>query len=233
MATVGEGTHMNGQVPRKTSALINLGGPVIAALLWWINHAPHSDNACKSPFASPYERALALDLYGDKAGAIAAYSVHLNDHSDDRRALSGRGIAYLSLRQADPAIADLTAVLRLQPDDYAAASWRGDAYLAKGDYDDAIADYTRSMDRPPEALPGPFYSRGLAYLHAGRYALAQADFVKEIALHPGGPGNEYAAKGRECAAQGSHEGACGSLPLDPNPAATHLLERGAREWSGC
>jgi tetratricopeptide (TPR) repeat protein len=217
---------------RKRSPLIYLGGPAIALLLWYFNPVEYFDNACTSPFAKPLDHAEALDLYGDKAGAVAAYSTYLRDHPDDTEALEKRGNAYLKLGEADLAIADLTAVLQRRPDDFPAYISRGDAYLLKRDYNDAIADYNRFMDRPGVDLTMSklFYPRGLAYLGAGRYELAQADFKKDVAQ---APNDTFAAKGRDCAAQHSNVGECGSLPIDPNPMLTRIMDNAEQTLSDC
>ena len=222
---------MSEVLPRRRSPLIYLGGPVIALVMWWLNPILFNSNACKS--SNPHDRAIALDLNGDKAGAVDAYTEYLRDHPDDVQALFSRGVADLRLNRTDAAIADFTAVLQRRPGDYAAYDWRGDAHLLRRDYDDAISDYTRSMARPPEALPGPFYSRGLAYLGAGRFDLAQADFIAALKISGDGPGKVYLEKGRDCAARQSQDGACATLPLDPNPLATHLFDVGGQTLSGC
>jgi tetratricopeptide (TPR) repeat protein len=225
---------MNAQISVKTkrSVPMLLLGPLIIALLSSFNPVAFFSNACVSPFASAYDRAVALDSYGDKTGAIAAYSEHLRDHPDDVDALFSRGIAYVRLRQPDLAIADLAEVLRRRPHEFGAARWRGDAYLLKHDYAAAVADYTRTMEQPgvDPTLFYPFYPRGLAALGAGRYELAQADFAKEIA---GNAANTYAAKGRDCAARESRDGECSTLPLDPNPDMTRIIGMGIRTTSDC
>ena len=92
---------------------------------------------------------------------------------------------------------------------------------------------TAALDRPPEALAGPCYSRGQTYLSGGNYELAQPEFAKERTLHPGDPGNKYTAMGRDCAARRSHDGECSSVPMDPNPVATHLIDAGLRQAANC
>ena len=75
---------MNAQISVKTkrSVPMLLLGPLIIALLSSFNPVAFFSNACVSPFASAYDRAVALDSYGDKTGAIAAYSEHLRDQPD-------------------------------------------------------------------------------------------------------------------------------------------------------
>jgi tetratricopeptide (TPR) repeat protein len=216
---------------RKHGPLIYLGGPLIALLMWYFNPVAYFDNACTSPFARPLDHAQALDLYGDKAGAVAAYSAYLRDHPDDVETLQKRGEAYLKLGEADLAIADLTVVLQQRPGDFSAYISRGDAYLLKRDYAAAIADYNRFMNRPDADLTASrlFYPRGLAYLGAGRYDLALADFDK-IAQ---GSDSAVAAKGRDCAAQHANVGECGSLPIDPNPWLTRIMDGAERTLSDC
>lgn len=217
---------------RERGPLFYLGVPAIVALIWVFNPIAYFDNACTSPFAKPLDHAEALDLYGDKAGAVAVYSAYLRDHPDDIAVVQKRGDAYLKLGEADLAIADFTAVLQRRPDDAAVYASRGDAYLLKRDYDSAIADYNRFMERPDADLTESslFYPRGLAYLDAGRFNLARADFERVVAQNTK---NEFAAKGSACAARQSNEGECGSLPIDPNPWLTMIMDSALRTMSDC
>jgi hypothetical protein len=60
-------------------------------------HLPWSGDSCTSWLASYFDRATSLDLYGDKAGAVAAYSEDLKRNPDHAEALQGRGKAYAAL----------------------------------------------------------------------------------------------------------------------------------------
>src|SRR5580700_7235352 len=119
---------MSGPEQGSNYKLVYVAVTLISALLWWLNPFAFLSNACKSPFASPLERAVALDLTGDKAGAVASYSTYLRDNPADIQAVFSRGIDYVQLRQPDAAIADLTNVLQQKPQEYGARAWRGDAY---------------------------------------------------------------------------------------------------------
>jgi tetratricopeptide (TPR) repeat protein len=224
---------MSGPEQGSNYKLVYVAVMLTAALLWWLNPFAFLSNACKSPFASPRERAVALDLTGDKAGAVASYSTYLRDNPADIQAVFSRGIDYVQLRQPDAAIADLTNVLQQEPQEYGARAWRGDAYLLQGNYDSAIDDYTQWIEHTSEPSTAILYSRGLAYLKVGRFDAAKADFLQALALRPGLSENEYLERARDCATLNSHDGDCGSLPLDPYPTLTHLIDLGARQLSGC
>jgi tetratricopeptide (TPR) repeat protein len=224
---------MSQSAPGKNYKLVYVATMLIAALLWWFNPFTFLSNACKSPFASPLERATALDLTGDKAGAVASYSTYLRDNPNDIRAVFSRGIDYVQLRQPDAAIADLTVVLQHEPQEYGARAWRGDAYLLQGNYDSAIGDYTQWIEHTSGPSTTILYSRGLAYLKDGRFEAAKADFLQALTLRQGTSGNEYLERARDCATLGSRDGECGALPLDPFPMLTHLIDLGAQQMAGC
>lgn len=215
----------------RRSPLMLLGGPIVAFAVWWISPILFNRNACRS--SDPHERAIALDLYGDKADAVGAYSEYLRGHPGDADAVMSRGMAYMSLGRRNDAIADFSAVLRQRPGDYGAFRWRGDAYLLNADYSDAVADYTRALDRPVGTPSGTYYARGLAYLHAGQFGPAAGDFERALALVPDGPGKDYLEKARTCALFHIGDGDCAALPLDTNPLAIHLIEVSGRGLSGC
>lgn len=240
-------------------------GLVIANVVFFaLRPLIHESNPCKS--ANPYDRALALDAYGDKQAAVAAYTEDLKARPRHIEALKYRGYDYAALGQLDAAVADLSLALELQPRDWdlmdhradvyaklgqfdramadltravqtapnAWSTWyaRGTASMAHGDLDAAIADYTRSLAAGEhDHVDLASYPRGIAYLRAGKFDLAEADFTAYATAHAGA--NE-AVKGRECAAQKSNTGDC-AIPYPPpsNPMADQLLDAAGRSLSGC
>jgi hypothetical protein len=72
--------------------------------------------------------------------------------------------------------------------------------------------------------------RGLVYLNAGRYEESQADFAKEIAQDSD---DNFAVIGRDRAAAHSNSADCTSLPVDPHPGATYLVDVAGQLFSDC
>lgn len=249
---------------RKRTISIVLGLVVANAVVFAIRPLTFESNPCKS--ATPYDRAVALDLYGDRAAAVAAYTEDLKARPQHIEALKYRGYDYTKLDQFDAAAADLTLALELQPRDWdlmihradvylrlgqfdrgmadlsraveiAPGAWstwyeRGNAYMAHGDLDAAIDDYTHSLAAgEQDHVDFAYYPRGIAYLRAGKFDLAQADFTAYAAAHAGA---SEAARGRDCAAQGSKTGNCAiSYPTPSNPMTDQLLDAAGRSLSGC
>jgi tetratricopeptide (TPR) repeat protein len=201
---------------------------------------------CTSWLASYFDRGTALDLYGDKAGAAAAYSEDLKRNPDHVEALQNRGKAYAALRQYDLAIDDFGKSIQLQPKSWAAFGDRARVYLELGKFDAAIEDFTRAVQLFPDWLT--WEARGDAYLAQGDYDAAVADYTSSIKLDPVPPGSAlfprgvaylragrfdlarddfttYAAacpdctdraEARDCAEQGSNIGKC-AIPY-PKPS---------------
>ena len=247
---------------RTVTAILGL---VLANVVFFtIRPLTHESNPCKS--ANAYDRGVALDLYGDRAAAIAAYTEDLKDRPRHAEALKNRGYDYAELGQLDAAVADLTLALELQPHDWnimihranvylklgqfdpamadltravqtapdAWSTWyaRGNASMAHGDLDAAIADYTRSLASGAQNhVDLASYPRGIAYLRAGKFDLAEADFTTYAAAHAGATD---AARGRDCAAQKSNTGDCAiPYPAPANPLTDQLLDAAGRSLSGC
>lgn len=135
-------------------------------------------NPCKS--ANAYDRGIALDLYGDRAGAIAAYTEDLKARPEHVEALKNRGYDYAELGQLDAAAADLTLALQLQPHDWDLMDHRADVYLRLGQFDRAMADLTQAVQTAPDAW-SPWYERGKAYMAHGDLDAAIADYTRSLA----------------------------------------------------
>lgn len=248
----------------KRIASIVLIVVVANVILFGIRLFTNQNNPCKS--GRPYDRGIALDLYGDKAGAIAAYTEDLKANPQHIEALKYRGYDYAALGQFDAAVADLSRALELQPRDWDLMDRRADVYLQFGQFDRAMADLTRAVHTAPDAwstwyargnasmahgdldaaiddythslaagehdrVDLAYYPRGIAYLRAGKFDLAKADFTTYAAAHAGAT---EAEKGRDCAAQGSNTGDC-AIPYPPrsNPRVDQIFDAADRSLSGC
>jgi tetratricopeptide (TPR) repeat protein len=234
------------------------------AVFFTIRPLIHESNPCKS--ANPYDRGIALDLYGDRSAAVAAYTEELKARPQNIEALKNRGYDYAELGQLDAAAADLTQALEFQPHDWYLMTRRADVYLKLGQFDRAMADLTKAVETAPDTsltwdargnaylkhgdldaaiddythslaagrqnhVDFALYPRGVAYLRAGKFDLAKADFTAYVAAHNGDPD---AARGRDCAEQGSNTGDCAiPYPPRPNPMIDKLLDAGSRSLSGC
>jgi tetratricopeptide (TPR) repeat protein len=150
---------------------------VNVVFVWW---RPFNNNSCNSPFASGYDRGVALDLYGDRAAAVAAYSEELKRNPQNVEALKNRGTDYTELGKFDLAVADLTAALKLAPKDWDAMVDRARAYLKLGKFDLAIADLTQAVQVQP-GIWSNWNQRGDAYLAHGDLDLAIADYTQSLA----------------------------------------------------
>jgi cytochrome c-type biogenesis protein CcmH/NrfG len=166
----------------------------------------------------------------DLAVADLTEALKLQPHNWD--VLTKRASVYLQQDKFDLAIADFTQAVQLQPDIWSNWQDRGDAYMAHGDLDAAIADYTRSLTADGKnAVDLGYYPRGIAYLRAGKFDLAKADFAAYAAAYPL---STEPARGLDCAAQRSNTGDCAIVyPTPPNPDTQRLLDAGARSLSGC
>jgi len=205
-----------------------------------------SGDSCTSWIASYFDRATSLDLYGDKAGAVAAYSEDLKRNPDHAEALQSRGKAYAALGQYDLAIDDFGKSIQLQPKNWNAFGDRARVYLKLGKFDAAIEDFTRATQLFPDW--STWKERGDAYLAHGDFDAAIADYTSSIKLLPNLPGSALflrgvaylrsgrfdlaradfttfaaacpdcadGAEGRDCAEQGSNTGKC-AIPYPKPP----------------
>ena len=135
-------------------------------------------NPCKS--ANAYDRGIALDLYGDRAAAIAAYTEDLKARPEHAEALKNRGYDYAELGQLDAATADLTLALELQPHDWDLMDHRADVYLKLGQFDRAMADLTQAVQTAPNAW-STWYARGNALMAHGDLDAAIDDYTRSLA----------------------------------------------------
>jgi tetratricopeptide (TPR) repeat protein len=91
--------------------------------------------------------------------------------------------ANMKQKRYDQAIADYSAVIRIDPNDAAAYSNRGLAYNEKGLYDQAIADHTVALRINPN-LAMAYNNRGNSYASKGMYDQAIADYTAALRHDP-------------------------------------------------
>jgi tetratricopeptide (TPR) repeat protein len=164
--------------PKRAMSFI-VGLVVVNAAFFVIRPLTHG-NPCTSWFTSPFDRGIALDLYGDKAAAVAAYTEDLKNNPRDAEALKNRGLDYASLGQLDLAVADLTQALDLHSNDWDVLNDRARVYLQKGAFDLAIADFSRAVTVAPQ-IWSTWQDRGDAYLAHGDLDAAIADYSHALA----------------------------------------------------
>lgn len=128
-----------------------------------------------------------LGRMGDHQGAVAAYSVCLeNADLDDRHRaalLVGRAVAHAGLRQYGESVADYDAAAVLDPDDPMVPYGRGKARLMAGERAAAIDDFGVVVDLAPD-FPGGYYFRGIAAAENGDLAGAIKDYDRSLELRP-------------------------------------------------
>ncbi len=103
------------------------------------------------------------------------------------RVLANRAVAYGRMSRNDQAIADYSAVLKLDPHYSGAHYGRAIALQAKRDFQRAIADYNQAiaeLDASDPKISKAFNGRGSTYALMGRNKRAIADFTEVIALVP-------------------------------------------------
>jgi len=129
-----------------------------------------------------YNRGIILDEMGELSKAVAEYTKAI-DIERDYAFLTNRGTAYLSLRDFDRAIADLTEAVGLRPTDSGSYFRRGNAYADKGNVDAAVRDFTKATALAPDEASRTAYTARLYHaqgltrraMDAYRAALARDD----------------------------------------------------------
>lgn len=99
-----------------------------------------------------------------------------------QRALA-RGAAHIDRRDYDAAVADFTAIIKLDAYNADAYYGRGLAHHRKGSLDAAVADYDRAVEIVPPTTKA-FGARGAAKLAQGKMADAIADFDEAVKADP-------------------------------------------------
>lgn len=184
--------------------------------------------------AAAQDRDWRLCTAGDAdgvAGAMAACTRLLAARAltpaDRAAVLLTRGGFHLHLGQADRALADFTAALRLEPGNVVALNRRGEAHGHKGDFERAFADYSEAVRLNPR-YPLAFRNRARIHFHRGNFDAAAEDFrTAEVA----DPGNGYSLLWRYVAEAragtvdraGLHRGAALVRAGWPKPLVMHFV----------
>lgn len=116
------------------------------------------------------------------------------------------GNSYFRLGDYQKAIAEYTAVIRLNPDSAEAYFNRGIAYVHLGDCQAAVADFTQAIQLNPDK-DDAYYNRGNAYSILANYQAAIIDYTQAIQLNPSNT-NAYHYRGiARCKALADYQGA--------------------------
>jgi len=168
----------------------------------WVKPSAN-DNPCTS--GNGYDRGVALDLYGDRARAVAAYTEYLEDHPDSAEVLRNRGFDYSELNQLDNAVADFDRVLQLHPNDAWTMMDRARVYQKLGRFDAAVADLTKAVQLQPNAW-NTWQLRGDVYMAHGDYPAAIADYTRSLAAGEAGKVElAYFPRGMACLREGQFD----------------------------
>ena len=166
--------------------------------------------------------------------AVRHFTNVIQQNPEAAEAYGGRGLAYLSIRALDKALADFNRAIELNQRYAEAYNGRSAVYRARGDFDNAIADSNKAIrlyPNNPEAYPG----RGLAHLSKNDFDNAIADFSKAIAL--GTKTSElYNVLGSAYFSKGDFENTIATLDkgirLDPNHAPSYNARGAAYSFKG-
>jgi tetratricopeptide (TPR) repeat protein len=101
----------------------------------------------------------------------------------DAAAFFNRGSAFMRRGDVDLAIADMTAVIKIDPAYAAAYYHRGIAYEVRERYEQAIADFSKAVELNPRHGEA-FEARARIYLKTNQKTLALRDAVRAVSLEP-------------------------------------------------
>jgi tetratricopeptide (TPR) repeat protein len=208
-------------VPRGLAAL------VLAALLPAAAAAAQDVQRCE-PLLEPRATTGPGGLASPAEALIAACTRAINASgraADLARAYFWRGVAFAETLDAERAIADLTAALRLRPDWAAAHYRRAEAWRSRAEIDRAIADYDAALRLDP-AYGLAWRGRGAAAEMRGDFQRAFADYDRAAKLGGEGPGagaDELVERGRAQHFLGRHAAAYADFGAALERQPEHLL----------
>ncbi|WP_310411869.1 tetratricopeptide repeat protein [Chamaesiphon sp. OTE_8_metabat_110] len=176
-----------------------------------------------------YDKALILVLQKQHAAAIKVYDDLIGDR-EDSYAYEGRGIAKLSGKDYQGAIADLDRAIKINPNLSNAYNGRGSAKLAVGDNQGAIADFDRVIKINPNYAE-TYVSRGTAKLNQGEKKEAIADLDRAIQINPNSA-DAYMHRGTAKSDLGDNKGANAdydrAVKINPNYDAAYFFRGTAK-----
>jgi tetratricopeptide (TPR) repeat protein len=107
----------------------------------------------------------------------------------------GRAALYRTQKEFDKALADYSAIIKLDPQSALAFNNRGYTRMDKGEVDKAIADYTEAIRLDPKYVLA-YQNRARAYEKKGDTDKAKADRAKAKELSAPTPTSPPAAKAK-------------------------------------
>ena len=156
-------------------------------------------------------------------GSVKHFTKAIQQNPEAAEAYSGRGLAYLSIRALDKALADFSRAIELNQRSAEAYNGRSAVYRAKDDFDNAIVDANKAIRLEPND-PQAYHGRGLAHLYKSDFDNAIADFRQAIALGLKAP-ELYNVLGSVYFSKGDFDNAIAMLDegirLDPNHAPSY------------
>ncbi|HEY7610186.1 MAG TPA: tetratricopeptide repeat protein [Alphaproteobacteria bacterium] len=176
---------------------------------------------CAPAAAGDWERAIAACSRLVAAGTLKSgerAAAHVN-----------RGTLYLLKGDAQRAIKDYDAALKLEPDDVVALNRRGEARSRQADFVGALADYDEAVRLNPR-YPLAFRNRARIHFYRGDFAAAAEDFRSAEAIDRGNAYSllwRYVAEARAGVVdQAGLERGSGQLREGwPKPLVLHFLGR--------
>ncbi len=156
-----------------------------------------------------FARAGALQMLGDRKGALADLTRAIEIQEDYVIAYNNRGSLRHSLGDLAGAISDFDRALDLQPAFPAAFSNRGAARQSKGDLAGAIFDFDRATELDPRCF-GAFVNRGNARSENGEFDRAVADYDRALEIRKDIPEAHF-GRGRARRERGEIAGALADL----------------------
>ena len=167
-------------------------------------------------------------------GSVKHFTNAIQQNPEAAEAYSGRGLAYLSIKALDKALADFSRAIELNQSSAEAYNGRSAVYRAKGDFDNAIIDSNKAIRLEPND-PQVYHGRGLAHLYKSDFDNAIADFSKAIALGIKAP-ELYNVLGSTYFSKGDFDNVIATLDegilLDPNHAPSYNARGAAYCFKG-
>jgi len=158
---------------RRTAMACGLALALMTAPAW--AQSPQDSDNCHGRNNASFDQVI--------AGCTAVIQSGHVSGQDLVNAYYNRGQAHSLKREYDPAIQDLSQVLKLSPNDAEAFDGRGADYFGKGDFDKALADFNQSIRLDPKSFRA-YQNRGAVYNAKGQWTQAADDFTKAIDLNP-------------------------------------------------
>ncbi len=167
-------------------------------------------------------------------GSVKHFTKAIQQNPEAAEAYSGRGLAYLSIRALDKALADFSRAIELNQRSAEAYNGRSAVYRAKDDFDNAIVDANKAIRLEPND-PQAYHGRGLAHLYKSDFDNAIADFRQAIALGLKAP-ELYNVLGSAYFSKGDFDNVIATLDegirLDPNRALSYNARGAAYCFKG-